>query len=107
VDLGDQLPVAGVDRRDPAEVPVMLLDGLEPLGRHPAAADHVLEERTDLVGSLGTTEGQHQQYVVPPAVDSLRDTITGNPCALLAHDTAWMFAGDSTRTRWASTEWWR
>jgi hypothetical protein len=70
-------PIAAISSRvralsGPAEVSVVLLDGVEPLGRHPATADRVLEEGTNLVESLGAAEGQHQQCVAPLAHASMR-----------------------------------
>ena len=63
LDLGDERTVDPVDRRDPAEMQVVLGHRLQPLPRDAAAASDVLQERHHLVGPLGTTEGQQQQRV--------------------------------------------
>ena len=59
----DQRAVDPVDRRHTAEVQVVLRDAGQALRWNPPAPGHLLQERHDLLGALGSTEGQQQQCV--------------------------------------------
>ena len=63
-DGGQQGAVLVVDRRATAEQVVVLADLLEPLARDAATTRDVLQEREDVVGSLGPAERHQQQGVV-------------------------------------------
>ena len=53
------------DRRDAAEQLVVVRDFLDALGRHAPAAQHVGEERPDVVGTLRAAERDDQDGVEP------------------------------------------
>ena len=63
-DRGHRVAVQLVDRRDPAEVPVVLGDLEQPLPRHAPAPGDVLEERHDVVRPFRAAERKPQQRVV-------------------------------------------
>ena len=75
----DQLAVAGVQRADPAEVPIVLLDGVQPFGRHAPPAGDVLQERPHVLRSLRAPERQDEQRVRPRPHGSRRPPTPSNP----------------------------
>ena len=63
-DVSPELPGLGINRADTAEMVVMLRDFQHPLPGDIPAAQHILQERENLIRAFGPAEGDNQNSIV-------------------------------------------